>query len=326
MRRLSHDEFLSERDRYDAAVAAAPETTPFANGSLWQLAARDTIETPGPFDEHLVVEDGGRWLLFAERDGRRIFYPYEAVWMFGCPLVGEPLDLAGFLREAAEVFVPGPAGFLVGGVAAEGRIDAGLRGLARRWRDWRVFEGTDCMVADLDSDAEAWLARRSARFRKRLLAGRLPDGVRIESADVLPPAQVMERLLSVQRRTRKWREGEDIFLEPCFRAFYERLVADLAACGGLRVLFAVHRDEAGSREGEDLAYVLGGVIGSTYRGLQMGYVESVEALGLGNLLQWRNLRERAAEGVARYDFGMHAPYKERWTDRRERRLAHFFLK
>jgi len=319
MRRYSHDEFLCERARYDAAVAASPEATPFTSGSLWQVAARETVDPPGPGDEHFVVEDGGRWLLFAERQGRRIFAPYEAMWMFGSPLIGDPRELAGFFESAVETYLRTPAGFVIGGVSAGGRLDEGLRRLGRRWRGWQQFEGTDCMVANLDGDAEAWLARRSARFRKRLLAARLPEGMRIERGEAMAPPQLFERLLAVQRRTRKWREGGDIFLEADFRAFYARLVDGLHAVGGLRALFAVG-------EGGDAAYLLGGVLGTTYRGLQMGYIESERRAGLGNLLQWRCLQDCAAEGVERYDFGMHAPYKERWTDRRERRVGHFLVK
>ena len=78
----------------------------------------------------------------------------------------------------------------------------------------------------------------------------------------------------------------------------------------MRLLFA-------QRDGEDLAYIFGGVTGNTYRGLQMSYVEEARTLGLGNRLQLENLLRCSAEGITRYDLGMPSPYKERWADRQE---------
>lgn len=75
------------------------------------------------------------------------------------------------------------------------------------------------------------------------------------------------------------------------------------------------------REGVDLAHIFGGVAGGTYRGLQMSYRDSVRDLALGNRLQIENLRRCADEGIVTYDLGMHAPYKERWTDRWEKRIG-----
>jgi len=317
MRRLTHREFLEARDRYDAAVAAAPGATPFVSGSLWQLAARDTLERPGADDETLIVEDGGDWLLFAERGGQRLFAPYETAWLFGCPLVGNAETLPDLLHEAARRYLASPAAFLVGGVPRGGPLEAALQGSRHRYRQSGTFPGTDCMLIDLEGDAEAWLGRRSPRFRKGLAKLRLPEGHRFEEADRLSPGALLQRLLAVQARTYKWREGSDIFLDPRYRAFYERLIAGLHRRGGVRATFV-------TGEGGDLAYILGGVEGGTYRGLQMGYDESRREAGLGNLLQWQNLQDRATEGLRRYDLGMHSPYKERWADRWER-FGGFFL-
>lgn len=57
----------------------------------------------------------------------------------------------------------------------------------------------------------------------------------------------------------------------------------------------------------------------------MSYREDLRPLGLGNRLQLENLRRCEAEGIARYDLGMHSPYKERWADRREENTGIFLV-
>ena len=84
MQRFSLSDFQKERARFDEAVAKSPGLARFCSSSLWQAAALETIRPPGPRDEYVIVEDErGNWLVFAEREGNRIFFPFEAAWMFG---------------------------------------------------------------------------------------------------------------------------------------------------------------------------------------------------------------------------------------------------
>jgi CelD/BcsL family acetyltransferase involved in cellulose biosynthesis len=190
-----------------------------------------------------------------------------------------------------------------------------LRSLESRSRVCRDYPGTDVMMIDLGDGLEAWLGRRSRKFR-RTLRESLEEVPGLEILDLSGenPAVLFERLLAIQRRTYKWRQGTDIFQIPGYAAFYRQLLADLQAAGGLRVLVA-------RRDGVDLAHIFGGVRGSVYRGLQMSYAEEARDLALGNRLQFENLGRCADEGIVTYDLGMHAPYKERWADRAESRVG-----
>ena len=76
----------------------------------------------------------------------------------------------------------------------------------------------------------------------------------------------------------------------------------------LRVLFA-------RQKGEDLAYVMGGVLGKSYHDFQMGYDQSYAQFGLGNHSQIRMIQRFADEGIEFYDLGMRIDYKMRWGDR-----------
>jgi CelD/BcsL family acetyltransferase involved in cellulose biosynthesis len=90
--------------------------------------------------------------------------------------------------------------------------------------------------------------------------------------------------------------------------FYRQMLRRLAARGAARVMFA-------RRDGQDLGYILGGVLGEGYRGLQFGFAEEVAPLSLGNLLQVRQIEALCREGVRAYDLGAEVAYKRRWGDR-----------
>jgi CelD/BcsL family acetyltransferase involved in cellulose biosynthesis len=243
--------------------------------------------------------------------------------MFGCPLAGDPESATSLLCEVAgreSAKRSENTAFVIGGLIRGGAMYRAVVSLQNRSRVWREFPGTSVMMIDLDNGLEAWWKRRSKKFRRSLgMAGAFPeensaDGIEFIDVSPDPPEALFERILTIQQRTYKWREGTDIFQIPAYTAFYRRLLEDLHGSGGLRVLIA-------RRNGVDLAHIFGGVRGTIYRGLQMSYIEEARDLGLGNRLQLENLRRCAAEGVRTYDLGMHAPYKERWADRLEERVG-----
>lgn len=309
MKRLTLAEFRERSDEFAAAVAATPGVSHFCSGPLWQLAAHDFLHTIPDEKTRFILEDEGTWLLCVEREQARVFFPFEAAWMFGCPLIGDPQRAVELLR-AARQWLPQPSGFCLGGILLDSPLHGALRELQPRARRYEEFPSTDCMILDLHDGVEGWLNRRSKKFRRTLRDAETNEGIVFVAAGDAPPESLYYRLLEIQRRTYKWREGTDIFQMPDYAAFYQSLLAGLHRRGELRLLFA-------QRDGEDLAYIFGGVTGNTYRGLQMSYVEEARTLGLGNRLQLENLLRCSAEGITRYDLGMPSPYKERWADRQE---------
>lgn len=324
MNRLTLAEFRSRREAFDEAAAATPGVCGFCSGSAWQLAAREHLH--GGADggrREWIVERDGAWLLFAEQDQRGVWFPFEVAWMFGSPLVGGAEAARTLLVEAAAAEasrVGNPSAFFLGGLVRGGAMHSALRSLEPRSRILRDYPGTDVMMIDLGEGLEAWLRRRSRKFRRTLReASAERAGLEILDLSREDAATLYERLLAIQRRSYKWREGTDIFQIPGYAAFYRELLEDLQATGGLRALVA-------RRDGVDLAHIFGGVRGDVYRGLQMSYVEEARDLALGNRLQFENLRRCAAEGIATYDLGMRAPYKERWADRAEPRVGVFWVR
>ncbi len=120
------------------------------------------------------------------------------------------------------------------------------------------------------------------------------------------PAEILERSLAVERRSWKGREQVGIGGGQ-MEAFYRDMLPRLARTGALRAVFA----RAGER---DVGFVFGGVLGDTYRGLQMGYDAALKALSLGSLVQLELIEALCDEGAAVYDLGQDIAYKHRWSE------------
>ena len=88
--------------------------------------------------------------------------------------------------------------------------------------------------------------------------------------------------------------------------FYDHMSAYLAKHGALRMVFARH-------EGCDIAMGFGGILGDTFRGLQMSYDADFKHLSLGNLIQRELITRVAQESVCHYDLGTEMDYKRRWS-------------
>lgn len=310
MTRLTLAEFRARSGEYDEAVARTPGVSPFCSRSLWQLAAHDHLHRTPPDSRHLIVEASGSWLAFVEREQAGVFYPFESAWMFGCPLIGAIDEAIDLLSRSAKEWITGPAGFCISGVPVGGELHTKLSLIKPGARHYQEFPTTDCMIIDLGGGIDAWLDRRSKKFRRTLRHATEGTDVEIVTFGEETPDELFQRIIGVQKQTYKWSEGTDIFQFPDYAAFYRSLLAELHRRCELRLLFA-------RSGGKDIAYIFGGIIGHTYRGLQMSYVEEFQSRGLGNRLQWETLRRCADEGITRYDLGMHAPYKERWADRKE---------
>lgn len=314
MAALTYREFVEARGGFDGAVALTPQVSRFCSASAWALAAYERLDTGvgGAEGTPLLIGEGNHWLAFAPR-GAHYFQPLEGAWMFGCPLVGpEPERSIALLKNTARRVVGEPRGYIVGGVERMGDLHARLRTLGAGGLKYQELEGVGAMLIDLGPGIDAWLGRRSRKFRKNLRAADKKvreAGITIETANGESDAEeLFQRIFSIQQQTGKWSGGTDIFHSEDCRRFYRQLLGDLQQSGRLRLQFA-------RKDGRDIAHIFGGVFGDTYRGLQMSYLEEFAALGLGNLLQWDNLTRMEKEGIRTYDLGMPSEYKYRWADR-----------
>lgn len=312
--RIDADQLDLVTREWDAAVDRTPDVDEFCSSSIWSFAAAASFPDVRP---PVVVGDGGAFAGMRRarsEDGSRVLVGLDPVWGFATPMVGHPLLAARLLAARIELEDHDVA--VVTGQREDG---IGLRCLAQVVGEHRrLLRGPteQRLRADLSAGVDAWRARRSSRFRQRLgqLRRRADDaGVDIVDCSALPPDDAIDRVLDVEARSWKGRQGTGLASDD-LAGFYRRMAWRLAAADQLRLLFA-------RLDGRDIGYVLGGVRGRTYRGLQLSYDGDHADLGLGHLLQIHQLEALEGTGIDTYDLGMDMPYKRRWADRVDETFA-----
>jgi hypothetical protein len=303
--RFTVDDLPALARHWDAAVERTPDVDAFCSATPWSFSAATSFPDVAP---PVLVGDGTGFCGLREvrgPEGTRVLVGLDPVWGFASPAVGAPHAAARML--AARLDLDGFDHALVSGQRPDSVLTAWIvRILGERHR---LLHGPaqERLVIDLTAGFEGWLAGRSPRFRQRarhLL--RSDDGLSFSDVSAMPPDDLFDRILDVESRS--WKAGEGTGLNaPELAAFYRQVAARLAGRDQLRVLLA-HRDE------RDVGYILGGVRGDRYRGLQLAYVEEVRALSVGHRLQLEQLRRLGIEGIRTYDLGMDMEYKRRWAD------------
>jgi hypothetical protein len=292
---------------YDDLVDASPDIDRFCSSSDWVVAAHRSWGAGRTW----AVAGRGAALVLARAGGPRgrvVWCGLDQVWGFACPVVGpDPERAAALAGDVLDGGVRWDATLFTGLVPGSPREHALLRALTPRHRVRRGPAMTR-QVADLGDGLAAYLARRSARFRRNLARAeraRRSTGVELELAVGGGP-EIVDRCVAVERRSWKGRAGGGL-ADRTLAGFYRCLAARLESSGRLRAGFA-------RRNGHDVGYILGAVRHGTYRGLQLSYDEGLAELSLGNLLQLHQMEALVGEDVGRYDLGMDMAYKRHWAD------------
>jgi CelD/BcsL family acetyltransferase involved in cellulose biosynthesis len=311
MRPMTLQELDREAAAFDAMVAQSSDLDHFCSSTDWILpAALALMPDRDPFVRR--GEHGYAALMRSRHPaGFRCLEPLEAMWGLGCPLIGpEPgrlvREFVACLREA-----PGDVLVLCGLVPGSPLFTTLAHGLSARYQ---VGTGPTMRryTADLRGGYDVFLGRRSGNLRKALKqARRRADAAGISFVAHRPSTScdaeaLYERILEIERRSWKGRMGTGI-VDGAMNGFYRLMVRRLLARGTLRLMFA-------QREGRDVAYVLGALLGDAYRGLQASFDDDYAHLSLGSLMHDRQIAELCDEGVAAYDLGSEVEYKKRWGE------------
>lgn len=311
MVRLGADSLAELAPAWDRAVDRTPGIDEFCASSLWSFAAAGSFRSAG---EPVVVTDGVGFCGMrptVTAEGVDVMVGLDPVWGFATPCVGPPAAAAAALDEllrGSELPIA-----VIGGQRTDNVLTAHV---ARRLeRTHRLLRGPEevRVRADLSAGPDAWLARRSSRFRQRLRRTEREAAARdVQVVDISAdhPDAVIDRVLAIESRSWKGAAATGLASED-LAAFYRHVAWRLARVDALRALIAV---ADGGGQAVDIGFILGGVRGRTYRGLQLSYVAEWVDLGVGHLLQLHQIRAAAAEGVAVYDLGMDMEYKRRWAD------------
>ena len=312
--RIEADQLELVARAWDDAVDRTPDADEFCASSIWSFAAAAS------FPEHqppVVIGDGSSFAGLRRataEDGSRLLLGLDPVWGFATPMVGHPVQAARLL--AARLRLDDHDVAVVTGQRVDG---IGLQCLVRVLGEHRrLLQGPteQRLQADLSDGWEPWLARRSSRFRQQLRQVRRRAegaGVTVVDCAALAPDEAIDRVLAVEARSWKGQQGTGLASQP-LADFYRRMAWRLGAIDQLRLLFARQGDR-------DVGYVLGGVRGRTYRGLQLSHDADVRDLGIGHLLQIHQLEALSGTGIDVYDLGMDMPYKRRWADRIDETFA-----
>lgn len=317
--RLTMTELDEQSAELELLVDQTPEIDHWCSGPDWMLPVNEAF---APESEIIVIQDeqGGGAALLARYDDlehRGVISGFEPLWGFGCPVIGP--DPAGVARQMAREL----AGrddwdrITLPGFGGEGKTLRAVGMALLELGNVGVAEGIVRQLADLSpaadeslesNAADTWLERRPRTFRRNLRnAIRRADdaGLTIEPLDY--DDAMFGRILAVEQRGWKGKDETGI-TSPSMAMFYDQMLRRLAARDRLRSFVAV-------LDGVDVGFIVGGVRGQTYRGLQLSYAEEAANLSVGHLLQWHQIRALTAEEVPVYDLGMDMEYKARWADR-----------
>lgn len=313
-RLLTFEDFEDLSEAYDGDVRRYGAIDPFCTRSDWIVPARRAFaESARPWIHRF--DEGWAPLMRIDTVLGRTIVPFEYGWGFAQPLVGP--DQGALATRLVDALLADRASWdalFLSGLTRGGSAFVTLVHRLRRRHQLRLGEPAIRCIASLEGGWEGFLSRRESKFRRNLRREERKAGERFRFeviADASPAgARVLYHdLLAVEERSWKGREGVGIDAGP-MRRFYARMVPRLAERGALRVTQAWEGDRM-------VGYVLGGIAGHTYRGLQISFDDAYRDLGVGNLMQAATIRWLCEhEPVDRYDLGGDLAYKRRWAEDR----------
>lgn len=314
------EEFERQAHAFDAAVAVTPDVDHFCSSSRWILPANKALMSQR---EPWIFQGSSGWVAMMRGrhpEGWYYLEPFEASWGLACPLAGPDADAlaAEFValchRRRSEWNV-----MLLMGLPEGSDL---FKHVAQRLHPYYdLFRGqvTTRLIASLSGGVDSFLSRRTRNFRKALRnAQRRADnaGIEFHPCDVrgVRSARALyRRITDIEARSWKGRDGVGIE-SGAMHEFYRLMVGPLAKRGELRAVIAQH-------DGRDVGYVLGGVCGHQYRGLQFSFDNEYRQYSLGNLCQYHQIVDLCAEDVQTYDLGTDMEYKQRWAELRHDTVA-----
>ncbi len=301
---------LANSPAFETAVQETQGIAQYCSGIDWGLAATRSFH---PNQTPFIVRSDDSWIVLTQGTHSElgaILQPLEAVWGFNSPLIGR--DLGDLVHLLEHVLISNHTewnALCLSGLPkhfAQAVFDA----LEPRYRVL-YRPGIRVNRALIHTGEDDYVSRRTQAFRTNLRR----DRRRVEASGIhfehqIPTEgveELMNRLLAIERLSRKREQGESILKAPLFSAFYRALFERASERSALHVVFA-------QMEGQDLAYAIGGVLGVEYRGFQMSYNDDYRTLGIGNVTQLAMMEQLHRRGIVRYDLGMEMAYKERWGD------------
>jgi len=268
--------FTDIESSFDATIATASAEQgidPICSTSHW-IVPVVTAFSPRSQERVFTSGAGHVALLEHETPNGPVLSSFDAVWGFSTPFIGHNptalvMQIAALLPKidfyALTVSGLDPMGPLFDEVQQLG--PAGFTDTADR------------CVADLGDGFDAWIGRRSSRFRRSLRAAASRGdaaGIELEHLQPSSPTQVADafhRLLAIEATS--WKTDVNSGLVDTQLGTFTRAMAErFAATGSLRMQFA-------QLDGSDIGYVIGARLGDRYRGFQHSFNQNYPQLSIG---------------------------------------------
>jgi hypothetical protein len=307
------------RNRSEAhfqAVLDTPDVDVFCSSLDWMWPAYEAFIPDHPL--YLSQSESGFVTMargFNPRIGR-YFQPLEASWCLACPFAGP--DPRALIRDFADDLRSRNTEWDVLYLSGIPQSSTWLDAIVTQFgSSHRVGLGHDTnrFLASLKGGVEGFLSRRSSKFRANL-RGALRrcerDQIRFEQITIGTEIDVeafYERVIRVEEQSWKGKLGSGI-LDSGMNTFYRIMLPRLVKRSALRATFAMQGDKT-------IGFVFGGVLGASYRGLQLSFDDAYQSYSLGNVLQFQMIQALCDEQILFYDLGSELEYKTRWAEMRQ---------
>lgn len=308
MHTCSFDDIRQRWDELVDANAADWGIDPICSRSEWIEPQANAFASTSP--QRIFESDEG-CLAFIERTTPRgkILTSFDPVWGFATPMVGnDPVRIVDGFAEVVRRL--GVYAVVLSGITDDSPLAVPLQGLGPRG----AADPTRRCIVELDDGVDAWLDRRSPRFRRsvRVALRDTADANVTMGMTVVDAANVDDvigRILNIEAASWK-HDAASGLIGTELGTFTIAMIRRFASTGRARVLIAEHK-------GTDVGYVVGARVGARYRGFQHSFDNDLRSLSLGKAMQHHNLAALSSEGVRTYDMGMYMGYKESYADRIE---------
>lgn len=304
---------------YDALIEETQGIDTFCSSSTWSESARKAFMPDSPL---VVFEHGEGRAVFAHEntpDRQRMLLPLDATWTLGSSVAApNPQRDIPAIMEMIDADRPFYDFIMFSGMRPGSPIHRMVyHEITKRGVHAVNFKPADRAVAEIGDGADAWLQRRSTKFRASIRGAlRKAEEAGIQYTILppdTPPDELLRGFVDLEKRSWKGLSGTGI-IERSMASFCQNVLAHTTPAGQTRTIIATHRDEL-------VGFIFGAVSNGRYRGIQMSVDHRYRRIGLGNALQVQMIQALAAENVTVYDLGSSMPYKDRWADRTDRTVS-----
>lgn len=249
-------------------------------------------------------------------EGHRMLLPMDATWTLSSPIAVEnasrdvPELISQILEDRFSIDF-----CIISGIRPDSAFyQIVVNALASQMVPVTHMRPAHRAVADISEGFDAWLSRRSSKFRSSIRRAKRATEEKNLRFESLPMSSISPALMRTfhEIEARSWKgKARTGITEQSMASFCENFLIFTAKAGQTRIVLAYD-------EQKPIGFVLGAVSQHGYRGAQMSFDNAYRNVGLGNIMQIKMIESLIDSEVSTYDLGSSMPYKLRWADFEDR--------